>query len=103
MVLIVPFLWYEGMALYPFILLKRGELKNNSTFMRHEQIHLRQQKEMLIIPFYVLYLAFYLFNLFRFRSHHTAYKQIPFEREAYKHESEPDYLARRKLWAWINV
>ncbi len=71
--------------------------------MRHEQIHLRQQKEMLVIPFYVFYLLFYLYNLFRFRNHHKAYKQIPFEREAYRHEKETDYLLTRKLWAWVNT
>ena len=103
MVLIVPFLWYEGMALYPFIVLKSPALKNDLTFMQHEQIHLIQQKEMLLLPFYICYLLFYLYNLCRYRNHNRAYRQIPFEREAYCYESEPDYLARRKLWAWIQA
>ncbi len=69
--------------------------------MRHEQIHLVQQKEMLIIPFYVVYLLFYLYYLCRFCNHSRAYKHIPFEREAYYHEADIDYLNRRKFWAWL--
>ncbi|PJJ79598.1 hypothetical protein [Mucilaginibacter auburnensis] len=101
MIIIVPFLWYEGMALYPFILLKRRELASNPSVIRHEQIHLAQQKEMLILPFYVVYLLCYLYNLCRFRNHYEAYKQIPFEREAYKYEAEPEYLHKRRFWAWV--
>ncbi|WP_457126502.1 hypothetical protein [Mucilaginibacter sp. HD30] len=89
------------MALYPFILVKRKELKKDKVLIRHEQIHLQQQKELLILPFYLMYLLCYCYNLIRLRNHHKAYMQIPFEREAYRHEKEPDYLNKRKFWAWL--
>lgn len=103
MIFVVSFMKPAGMALYPFILVKKKELKENESLIRHEQIHLQQQKEMLVLPFYLTYLGCYLYNLVRFRNHHTAYMQIPFEREAYRHEAEPDYLKKRKIWAWLNT
>ena len=30
-----------------------------------------------------------------------AYRNIPFEREAYWNERKPTYLGRRKPWAWL--
>lgn len=92
-----------GMALYPFILIKDEGLKSNEILLRHERIHLKQQKELLVAPFYLIYLLCYLYNLVRFRKHHIAYMQIPFEREAYQHENEAGYLKRRKFWAWLGA
>lgn len=102
-VLVVSFMKPAGMALYPFIVVNKKDLKNNKVLIRHEQIHLRQQKELLVLPFYLIYLLCYLYNLIRFGKHHTAYMHIPFEREAYKHELEPDYLQKRKFWAWLGA
>ena len=101
MVFVVSFMKPAGMALYPFILVNKKELKNNKLLLRHEQIHLRQQKELLVLPFYLIYVFCYLFNLARFRNHHKAYMQIPFEREAYQHEGDADYLSKRKFLAWL--
>lgn len=61
---------------------------------------MRQQLEMLIIPFYLPYLLHYLFNLIIFRDHKKAYINIAFEKEAYTMEKHPDYLQQRQLWAW---
>lgn len=90
------------MALFPFVLVKTKALLNDQVLIRHEEIHLRQQLELLVIPFYLLYLFCYLYNLVIYRDHERAYLQIIFEREAYRHETESGYLSRRKLWAWIN-
>ena len=50
----VSFLWVDAMALFPFILLRR---KSPSTkLINHECIHLRQQLEMGLLPFYIWYL-----------------------------------------------
>lgn len=98
---VVPFMKPAGMALYPFILLKKRGMEKNAVLVHHEQIHLQQQKEMLLLPFYLAYIACYLYNLSRYGDHYTAYMQIPFEREAYRHEAEPGYLIRRKFWGWM--
>lgn len=97
-----PFLSVNGMALFPFILVKRPELKSDPAFVNHELIHLRQQLELLIVPFYFLYLLNYLINLFICKSHYQAYLNIVFEREAYAMDKNVTYLKSRKFWAWTS-
>ncbi len=101
-VLVVPSLPANGMALFPFILVKLEKSKYNEVIIRHEIIHLRQQLELLVLPFYFFYLANYLYNRSRFHNHDEAYLNIVFEREAYANDAFPDYLRRRKLFSWIN-
>ncbi len=93
---------YAGMALFPFILYENPELKENKTFINHETIHLKQQAEMLVLPFYVVYLSNYAFNYLKYKDHDTAYRNICFEREAYTNEQNLDYLKKRSFWAWLN-
>lgn len=69
--------------------------------IQHECIHLRQQKEMLLLFFYIWYLAEYLIRLIQYKNHHRAYRKISFEREAYLYEADPDYLKRRKNFAFL--
>ena len=102
LILHVPFLPATGMAFFPFILVKDVRVKKDKQIINHEQIHLRQQLELFIVPFYLLYLLNYLVNLIVYRNHHRAYLNIVFEREAYKKDADTDYLKKRKLWAWIN-
>lgn len=97
----VPFLPAAGMALFPFILVKTAALKTNKRIINHENIHLRQQLEMLLVPFYVIYLLNYLLNLLYYMNHTKAYLNIAFEREAYTNEGNTNYLKQRKFWAWL--
>jgi hypothetical protein len=99
-VIIAPFLKVDGMAVYPFILVKTKALQLDEVLIRHETIHLKQAEELLVIPFYLLYLVNYFINLFKYRKHHTAYMQIVFEREAYGYENQTGYLKSRPFWAW---
>lgn len=89
------------MALYPFILIKHKRQKHDQVLINHERIHLRQQIELLVIPFYILYLANYLINLIKYRNHTRAYFNIAFEKEAYAHDQNLNYLKNRKFFAWI--
>ncbi len=68
--------------------------------MNHERIHIRQQVELLVLPFYVLYLIEYAIGLIKYRNRKNAYMNISFEREAYQHDADMDYLKKRKLWGW---
>ncbi len=101
LIIIVPFLKVSGMAIFPFILVKHRDLKNDAQLIRHEVIHLRQELELLILPFYILYLINYLINIIRYRNREKAYLNIIFEREAYTHEADNDYLKQRKFWGWL--
>jgi hypothetical protein len=94
----VSFLRVEAMALFPFILLKH---KSPSRFLlNHERIHLKQQLELGILPFYVWYFIEYLIRLMQYRTHYLAYLHISFEREAYQHQADLDYLKTRSYWAF---
>ena len=90
------------MALYPFILLKRKEYIMNHYIINHETIHLKQQKELFIIFFYILYGLEYICRLFQYKfNFYTAYKNISFEREAYKNEQNLNYTRERKPYNFI--
>lgn len=92
----------SGMALFPFILVNKKYNKDySSDLIIHERIHLRQQLELLIIPFYMLYALNYLVNLLRYKKHHKAYINIIFEKEAYLNDAKAGYLKSRKLWAFL--
>ncbi|SFA43345.1 hypothetical protein SAMN04488511_103322 [Pedobacter suwonensis] len=102
-VLIVKKLPAAGMAIFPFILLKSAAFKNDQEIINHEKIHLRQQLELLVFPFYILYLLNYLINLIRYKKHNLAYRNIVFEKEAYTHETDLNYLKKGNWYGWIKI
>lgn len=100
--IILPNLSANAMAIFPFILLKDKAQKHDAPLINHEQIHLRQQLELLVLPFYFLYLFNYFINLVKYKNHYQAYFNISFEREAYRFEHDLNYLSDRKWYSWIN-
>ncbi len=91
---------YSGLAIFPFIFV--NDKRNiNPTFLNHERIHLRQQLELLILPFYIGYVLEYIIRRIQYKSHHQAYRSISFEREAYTHERNTTYLKNRAFWAFL--
>lgn len=95
----VPFLWIEGIALFPFVFTKQK--KFGADFINHERIHLRQQLEMGVVFFYLWYLCEYLIHLIHLQNHYKAYRAISFEKEAYAHQSNINYLGQRSVWAFL--
>jgi hypothetical protein len=92
----------NAMALYPFMLFKSKSLKSDDLIINHEKIHFKQQQELLILPFYILYLLQYLVNRLKYKNHQQAYLNICFEQEAYTNDRNMDYLHGRKPYAWIH-
>ena len=92
---------YTGMTVFPFIFLKHKALKQCETLINHERIHLRQQLEMLILPFYIWYGLEFLIRLTKNKDRYQAYRNISFEREAYKNEKDLDYLKKRPFWRFL--
>jgi hypothetical protein len=92
---------YSAIALFPFIVIKDGFDKKNSVLINHEKIHLRQQVELLILPFYLLYILDYFIKIIRYKDKNKAYRNIVFEREAYAHEKNSTYLDSRSFWGWM--
>ena len=92
---------YSGLSIFPFVLLKNSKLKTDYVLINHEKIHLRQQLELLILPFYVFYLVEFIFRLIQYKNWHFAYRNISFERESYSNEIDLDYLKTRKFWQFL--
>lgn len=90
----------SAITLCPFVLVLK-EVKLSKTLVRHEKIHLAQQIELLVFPFYILYILEYLLKSAYYQNHYLAYKNISFEREAYSHERDPRYLQTRRNYSWI--
>ncbi len=92
---------FSGMVIWPFIILKRSELRHDKVLMNHEKIHYQQQLEVFVIPFYVLYSLEYAIRLWQYKDRHLAYKNISFEREAYQNEQNLNYLEERSCWNFL--
>lgn len=88
---------YRGLAVFPFVFLKYSIDKENLVFINHERIHLRQQLELLIIPFFIWYFLEYLVRLIQYKNFDLAYRNICFEREAYANERNLDFLKQRSF------
>lgn len=101
MILVTRFIPYSAMAVYPFILIKRKEMQHNALLIHHEKIHHRQQLELLIVPFYIIYFINYLYHFIKLHNHYLAYRQNIFEREAFAMEHDFDYLKKRRMFAFL--
>ncbi|GAB3781322.1 hypothetical protein GCM10028818_35180 [Spirosoma horti] len=88
----------DGMALFPFILVKQPN--PGPVLLNHERIHLRQQAELGIVLFYVWYVFEYLIRRLQYRQHYLAYRNISFEREAFTNEQNLMYLKSRRWWTF---
>lgn len=101
------FMRIGGISLFPFIILREKYqsnkfwIKRGKRTINHESIHFQQQLELLVIPFYVMYILEWFFKLFIYGR--KAYYNISFEREAYNNDENFDYLNTRKRYNWIKL
>ena len=93
---------YLGITLFPFIFVKDQYLKSDTVFINHEKIHLRQQLELLILPFFLWYALEYIIRIFQYGHFKKAYRNISFEREAYANESNLNYIKVKRIWSFLN-
>ncbi len=93
---------FRGLTLFPFVFLKHHGDKHHAVLLNHERIHVRQQMELLVIPFFVWYILEYFVRLIQFKDRNLAYRNISFEREAYQNEKNLYYLKQRSFWSFIN-
>lgn len=90
-----------GLAFWPIIVLREHTQVTNTVLVNHEKIHLRQQAELLVLPFYLWYFAEWLLRIVQYKNFNKAYRNISFEREAYARENEMCYLKKRSFWAFL--
>ena len=96
----IPFRGFTAINLFGLIFVRKG-MTFTATDLHHERIHTRQMLELLIVPFYLIYLIEWLIRFIRMRNIRRAYLSISFEREAYEHQGDPDYLRHRRPYAWL--
>jgi len=89
-----------AITLYPFIIV--SEACDQPGIINHESIHLEQQKELWLIPFYVLYISYWIKGKMQGMTNQAAYMSIPFEKEAYANEKDFNYISNREKQAWKN-
>lgn len=79
------------------ILFVKPNVALTTSIVNHEKIHTAQMRELLFVPFYVVYVIEWLFLLIKFRGDSfKAYRNISFEKEAYRFSEEKDYLNKRQ-------
>ncbi|WP_333877686.1 hypothetical protein [Flavobacterium sp.] len=93
---------YRGLTIFPLVILKARNGKADSVLLQHERIHLQQQLELLVVPFFVWYAIEFLLRWMVLRDRHQAYRAISFEREAYANEKDLHYLQQRSIWNFLN-
>ena len=111
---IIPFGTFVAMCIGPWIFVKDIN-KVTTTLITHEAIHWAQQKETLIVGFFILYGIMFLWELVRctfdpLRANHAdgrhrplwkrAYRSVAFEQEAYAHEADMEYIKNRKIFSF---
>ena len=96
---LIPFKGYSYINICGLIFCRRNYI--SETIANHEKIHTHQQKEMLVVFFYIWYLVEWLILLINFGDSHKAYRNISFEKEARTNENNLEYLKSRKLYSWI--
>ena len=92
---------FRAFTFYPFIFIKNKENIENETLINHEKIHLKQQIELLIIFFFIIYFIEFIWNYVHYKSFMKAYRNICFEKEAYQNETNQNYLKTRKRYSFF--
>ena len=93
----IPFRRFEAMNLFG-LLFCHPDSKLTPRVINHERIHTAQMVEMLVVFFYLWYLVEWMVRLLM---KGNAYYNISFEREAYRHEHDLEYLKKRKHFTWL--
>lgn len=99
---LIPPKGYKAITIGNVIFTRKGTSISGKDII-HENIHWLQEKEMLIIFFYLWYIIEFLCKLIYYRKWHTAYRAISFEREAYSYQEYGWYLEVRKHYSWFNL
>jgi hypothetical protein len=92
---------YRGLTVFPFVFIKYAFDSENKVLVNHEKIHLRQQLELLVLPFFVWYFVEYAVRLLQYKNANLAYRNISFEREAYANEINLNYLETRTYFSFL--
>lgn len=98
---IIPFKGFLAINLFGMLFVRNKDDGTNpvvsQSTLNHEAIHTAQMKELGYILFYIIYFFEWLVRLFIDAK--AAYRGISFEKEAYGHQDDQDYLSTRRHFA----
>lgn len=97
---IIPFKGFVAINLFGTVFARKKCKPLSDRILRHEAIHTEQMRELGYIVFYIIYLLEWLFRLIKQSwTGQKAYRNISFEKEAYKKQDRKTYLSYRKSFA----
>ena len=97
---LIPFRGFAAINFFGHVFAREEYRPISDRTLRHEAIHTAQMRETGYVGFYLIYVAEWLYQWARLRSAKQAYYAVRFEREAYAHQNELDYLTHRRPFAW---
>jgi len=86
-----------ALPIWPFVLVKGSVTLPE---LRRALIFARQQSELFVLPFFLLFAGFWLLRLVQTRSASKAWTLSPFVREVSFNKDDPAYLVLRPRHAW---
>ncbi|MDR2144961.1 MAG: hypothetical protein LBE91_00675 [Tannerella sp.] len=92
---------FSAINLFGLIIVRKEHGILNITEQNHERIHTRQMLEMLVVFFYLFYVTEWFIRLLQYGNRYAAYRNISFEREAYRNMHNLNYLKNRKIYAFV--
>lgn len=92
---IIPFKGFKAINLFGILFVRKGCIMKDID-INHEAIHTAQMKELLYIPFYIIYFIEWIIKLIQIGNFYFAYRCISFEVEAYSNQNDLQYLKKRK-------
>ena len=94
---------YTALTVWPWVFIREDcRQKYTSTAKRHELTHACQQKECLLLPFFLWYALEWAVKLLVCRlDADRAYRSISFEQEAYANQAGVEYNRERRHFAWV--
>lgn len=92
----IPFKGFKAINLFGVCFVRKPHKMTPHDY-NHENIHTAQMKELGYVFFYIFYFVEWLYRLVFHTS--TAYRGISFEREAFEHQYDYDYLEHRERFA----
>lgn len=97
---IIPFKGFAAINIFGIIFARKECEPLTQRETNHEAIHTAQMRELGYIGFYIIYLLEWLFRLIKQSwTGQKAYRNISFEKEAYKKQDRKTYLSYRKPFA----
>lgn len=90
-----------AITIFPFIFVREDKI-HHKELLRHEEVHIRQQIELLVFGALILYLTEYIYaRKIKKLSKRQSYYFTFLEQEAHRNAMKENYLKKRKPYAMV--